>query len=768
MSGLMPVQHSAWPQTRREEVAHLEPPAVHEGSGVDLRFILAVLRRRWIVLSAVVIGITAAAAAYAWTRTPVYVATAKIMIGVPHGTAIDLGGLVAGLPVNQERIENEMHVLQSRVLARQVIESAGLDQVPELNPALRPAEEPGWWGAAIEPHLPDPAALLEHLGLTRLFAATAEESGDAAAEEVTDPLEAVVDRYLGRLEVVPEGRSHVIRISFEAENPRIAAYAANSAAQSYLEDRLQTKLDTLRRATGWLDERLDLLRADAERKEAAVEAYRSQAGLVAGAGASLTADRITELNRELAVAKGAEAQAEARYAKAQEALAAAGGDAVPEVISSPTIQELRAREAVSAALRAELGRELGPNHPRMLEIEGQLESIRSQILVETRRIMSSLRNAYQTARSRSARLESEIASLEDQIRNRNDSEGELRVFEREAEAAQEVYRTFLMRANTGGQQEELETPEGRLISPAKIPDAPVAPRRKMLVALGFVGACFSGLALSFGLELLDGRFRNADQIRRRLRLPVLGVVPMLSSICRTRSTPQDHVVDGPDGVFGEAIRALRTSVAMSGNGRAPRVVLLTSSVQGEGKTTLCLSIGRHAAISGRKVVVVDCDLRLPRVHEGLGVVNGPGVIDFITGTGLTEVLRVEERTGLHYVSAGAWRRNAPELLSAPRMRELISVLRARYELVLIDTPPLLPVSDASVLAGLADLGLLVIGWPNARPDTVGVAATRLRAAAGKVTVGAIFNNVDVHKVNDYGFAEIDAYRGGYADYYAAA
>ena len=243
---------------------------------------------------------------------------------------------------------------------------------------------------------------------------------------------------------------------------------------------------------------------------------------------------------------------------------------------------------------------------------------------------------------------------------------------------------------------------------------------------------------------------------------------MLGSVIKTRKAPQDEVVDGPDGVFGESIRALRTSLGTIGDGPSPRTVLVTSSVPGEGKTTLSLSTGRHSAMSGLRTVVVDCDLRLPRVHEGLGVANGPGLIEFLRGAGLREVIRVDEATGMHFISAGAWRRNAPELLRLPRMGELISMLQTRYDLVLLDTPPLLPVSDAAVLAGLADAAVLVVGWRNARPETARAAAERLRRTAGKAQIAAVFNNVDVHKVAGYGAVEVDVYRGRYGNYYAAA
>jgi len=771
MNTSLPVQASQHRQI--SPVTSLDQPAAAapgpSGGAPDLHFLSAVLRRRWLLIAATVGVITGLAGVYAWTREPVYAASAKLMIGLPHAPAIDLEGLVSGVPVNADRIENEVQILQSRSLARRAIEAGNLDRHPAFNPppdADAQAMELGelMWSLA-EPWMPALAGRMEAWGLAGLLETDQAEAGESVPGR--DPMADLVDRFLGGLEVEPEGRSHVINLTFEAEDPELAAKAANTLANAYLEDRLEAKLEASRRATDWLDQRVEDLRKEAEQKEAAVEAYRSRTGLVANAGESLIADRIAELNKELARAKSAEVEAESRSERVQETLES-GSDAVPQVLASRTIQELRAQEAVIAAERAELAREYGSRHPRMIDINAQLEGIRDQIRAEVERVREGIRNEYDTARARTARIEEEIARLEDRIRDRNDAEGQLRVLEREAEAAQEAYRAFLMRANTGGQRESLETPDGRLLSAAEVPSAPAGPDRKLLLVLGFIGACFTGVGLSFGLELLDRRFRNPDEIRSKLRLPVLGVVPMLSSLTRTRHAPQDHIVDGPDSAFGEAIRGLRTAMAIQGSRPSPRVVLMTSSVQGEGKTTLCLTIGRQAALSGRKAVVVDCDLRLPRVHEGLGVGNGPGVIEFINGAGFAEVQQIDPRTGLHYVSAGHWRRNAPELLGHPRMRELISLLRARYDLVLIDTPPLLPVTDASVIAGLTDLALLVIGWPNARPDTVEVAASRLRAAASRATIGAIFNNVDVHKVTGYGFAEIEAYRGGYANYYAAA
>lgn len=741
-------------------------PAAYGGkaastSTFDLRFIAGILRRRWLLLSSTVLGITGAAIGWIMTQEPVYAASAKIMIGLPQSPTLELANLVSGLPVTTERIQNEIQILQSRTVARRVVIETGLLNHPDFNPAVAPDEEPGWLDQALD-RIPTFETMVTAVGLDGWLATG--QSGEAGR----DPLTRVVNTYLGNLSVWPEGRSHVINVQFESDDPVLAADVANAAAEIYIQDRLEAKLDTARVASGWLERRIEELRREAERKEGAVEEYRSRAGLAAGEGDGLAFERISELNRELAIAKAAEVEAEARYTKAEETIRTQGADAVPEVLNSRTIQELRAAEAVAAATRAELARALGARHPRMIDINAQLGSIRSQIADETRRILSSLRNAYEVARSRSDRIESEMADLGAAVTNRNEAEAQLRVLEREAEAAQEVYRTFLMRANSSGQQENLETADARLISAAEVPLAPDGPRRKLLALLAFTFATFAGLALTIGREMLDRRFRTAEQIRERLNIPVLGVIPMLGSLSKTQMSPQDHVTESSDSAFGEAIRALRTSIGTIGESGSPRTIMITSSVPGEGKTTLSLTVGRHSALSGLRTIVLDCDFRLPRVHDGLGVDNGPGVIDYLTGSTLNEVIRTDQKTGLHFISSGHWRRNAPELLRLPRMAELVSLLQDRYDLVLIDTPPILPVSDAAVLAGLAEAALLVVGWQNARPELAHSAAERLRESAGGARIAAVFNNVDVREVSGYGAVEVDIYNGRYADYYRAA
>ncbi|MDX1540186.1 MAG: GumC family protein, partial [Geminicoccaceae bacterium] len=503
-------------------------------STFDLRFVGGILKRRWLLLSSTVIGITAAAVAWIMTQEPVYTASAKIMIGLPQSKTLELANLVTGLPVTTERIQNEIQILQSRTLAERVVIETGLLNHPDFNPAVAPEEEPGWVDQALA-YVPTVEEAATALGLESWIVSADDGAGDLP---VRDPLSAVIDTYLRNLAAWPEGRSHVINVQFESMDPVLAADVANAAAEIYIRDRLEAKLETARTASGWLEERIDQLRAEAENKEAAVEAYRSRAGLAAGEGEGLAFERISELNRELAIAKAAEVEAEARYTNAERTIRTQGAEAVPEVLNSRTIQELRAAEAVAAGTRAELARELGARHPRMIDINAQLGSIRSDLAAETRRILDSLRNAYEVAVARSDRIESEMARLGSEITNRNESEAQLRVLEREAEAAQEVYRTFLMRANSSGQQETIESADARLISPAEAPISPAGPQRRLLAMLALAFACFVGLAVTIGREMLDRRFRTAEQIRERLNVPVLGVIPMLGSLTRTRLTPQ--------------------------------------------------------------------------------------------------------------------------------------------------------------------------------------------------------------------------------------
>lgn len=766
-----------------------ERPRSHERDGrdFDLRPLLRPLWRRKGLLATTVVAITSLAALYAYSLSPVYTASAKVLVGVPQLQVVETDGILNARAMTKDTIENEVQILQSRSLAQEVVRAVELDRFPEFNPALQQEpEEPALrLGDVLPAPVLDRLGVPAEAGVSSVLQIAADRvrdlSGTAAPQAAPAPQlayaedesRAVVDRLLAALEVEPEGRSEVLRISVRAHDPGLAAVLANSVADQYLREQVETKLSARGQATDWLTGRLDELREKVEAGESQIEEYRSRLGLIEGNTSTIAGQQLSELNTELATAKAQEARAEARYAKVQELLEQnADAASILEVLESRTIQELRRVEAELGAQRAELVGTFGPQHPRMLELESQVADVRAQIENEVNRILQGLENELEIAQDRTARLEAALAAVEQRIGEMNTAEVRLRAMQRDVDADRTAFEAYLTRFAQTRQREGLDGADARLISAAVAPGAPTSPDIPLIVGVGFVFSLFSGLLLVFGAEQMDRGLRSTEQVRDMLDLPALGIVPNLRSVCSTRLAPHDYVLEKPNSAFGEAIRSLRTSLFLArtapGRPSGPKQVLLTSSAQGEGKTTLCLSIARHAASCGESVVLVDCDLRRPSVHRALGSDDGLGVVDYLEDAHLRldDVIQVDEKSGLHFIPAGLVSPNSAELLRSPRLHQLLNGLSARYELVLIDSPPMLPVSDTAILASLAEATLFIVHWRIARREAVETAMSRLRLP--RSSFGAVvLNSVDVRKLARYGSAEALPYRDKhYLSYYA--
>ena len=372
----------------------------------------------------------------------------------------------------------------------------------------------------------------------------------------------VIDRVLEHLYVEPLGRSQVISIAFASRAPDLAATVANTFAEEYLEDRVESRQTAAADIGGWLGQRIEALREEVQQKQAAVERFRRDAGLIEGVNASLKAESLSELGRELVIARAALSTAQSRYLAASKAAERGQSEAIADVLLSMTIQDLREQEALLAAEVAELGPEYGERHPLMIEKTRRLAGARAQIRQERDRILESVSSEVEAARARVTAIGDEFARLEQELRDQSASEAQLRVLEREADASQEVFRDFLAQATTAAGMSHGAGKDGRLISAAAPPAYPSPPSKKVIALLGLLMGCFIGAAAAFGLEMNDNRFRSSADAERSLNVSVLGVLPLLRTLPGARSgeTPEGFVVREPTGPFAEALRAIEASL----------------------------------------------------------------------------------------------------------------------------------------------------------------------------------------------------------------
>ena len=724
---------------------------------VNLRQLLTTLWRRKAIVMGTTLVITSITVLVVMQLTPLYIATAEVVVEPPRTNVIDIKSVAQSLRPDWQTNETQAAVIGSRVLAERVVDEIGLMNDPDFNPSLAPPADgllqrfdpwalvPERWRTA----LADVRARIE--GARGGAADQPEAAPMSPAERDAWLREVVVDSYLGWLSVEPHERSRVIAIHYTAENPATAARLANAAAQAYIDDQIAAKTEQTRRANAWLQDRAIELKREVEKSARAVEEHRRRAGLVNVEGSSLLAQQLAELNSRLIVARADRAEAEARHRQIKKLLESPGGiDSAAAVLDSPLIQRLREQETQVVRKIAEMKTQYRDGHPKMILAKSELKDLVAKIESEVRKIASNLGNELDIARVRERNIETEVKRLSRKLDAQAGAEIRLRELETELEANQKLYDTVLARLKeTNVQDTALVQADARIISFATVPEGPAFPRKRMIVGVAFVASTLLGVLIILLVEHLDSGFRSRDQLEAVTGLPAIGTVPKLRG--RRGTMAYDDVVDRPYTALGESIRTLRTSLLLSNVDRPPRTVLITSSIPGEGKTTTALALARTAARHGQKCIIIDADLRDPSLHEAFGVPNGLGLIDHLSrGAAIDDLVQIDFKSGLHYIVSGPTVPHPADLLGSTKMRSLLRALERTYDLVVLDTPPVLAMSDTLVLLRHVDKTVFLVRWEATRRESA-LAALRQTLDAGADLAGLVLTQVDLRKQAAYGY-----------------
>ncbi len=725
----------------------------------DLREFFRKLWRRKALIFGTIVFLTVAAAIALFLITPRYTAETFLLLQSRGATIINLEEvLAAGLDGGTETVESEIELISSRRLATKAVERLNLETDPEFNANLRP-----------EGLLSTVLSLRKYLPEEWLAAITvSDDTEELSPEELRDQERAaVVDAFLERLDVSRQGLSRVIGIAFTSENPKTAANAVNTLADLYILDQLEAKYEATRRATQWLSEKIAELRQKVEGSEQAVEKFRVQAGLHQGTGGSLISQEISDLNTQLIIAKTARAEAEARLGQARQLIRSSGGAAsAAAVLQSPIIQTLLGQETEVKRKVAELSREYGERHPRLINARAELEDLQSKMAAEVNKIVQGLRNEVGVARARQASLRRSLDQIKGRLAQSNSAEIQLRALERESGADKAMLETFLGRFEETSAQEDISSqqPDARIISIAAVPSNPSFPKSKLILALVFVASAFVGIFLVFVVEQLDSGFRSGEQIEQMTNVSVLSLVPIVTGFSIKRQAPYDYILERPTSAYGESIRSLYTSLLLSHVDSPPKTIVFTSAQSGEGKTTLVVSLARMLAKSGRNVIIIDTDLRKPSVGRFLKLPATPGLVELLSGEAKFEdVVCTDEPSGAHVITSGKFATNAADVVNSDQMKRLLEGLSRSYDMVLLDSPPILAVSDARILARLVDRVVFAVRWADTGRATV-VSCLR-QVSTGAKLAGVALTMVNVKKHAQYGYGDSGYFYGRAKKYY---
>lgn len=715
---------------------------VEETDAIDIHRLLDFGWRRWRLIAAVTFAVIALVFVIVQTLTPRFTATAEILLDLRAQKTSVLETLMPDAVTDSAAVDSQLSILQSATLLRRVVEQQQLVKDPEFGSPAGPANGTPWYTAVLNLFRGEPET-------------TVDVAVEPEAEGMPDDVRSAIGALRGALSVSRVDRTYVLQIQVTSVNREKAARLANAVADAFIVDQLEARFDAARRASTWLSDRLQVLRDNLRKSEEAVEAFRTQHNLVATATGTINEQQLSEINATLVAARAEAAEKQAKYEQAQRIMAEGGNvQAVPDVVRSAVIGGLRAQQGEVTRREADLVTRYGERHPLVVNVRAERRETERQINAEVSRIIANLKNDYDVAQSRVDSLTQSVALASGQAGSDNALAVRLRELDRDAAANRALYESFLGQSKLVAEQSTFETREARIITPATTPNVPSYPKKSLFLSVAAAFGLMLGTGLAVLLEALNSGFSSPRQIEEQTGLPVLASVEDveggdLGNETGGTSGLVSYLLAKPLSRFSESIRSLRAGIQMSDVDRPPKVIQVTSSTPGEGKTSLAVSIAVSAAASGKKVVLLDCDLRRPAATRLFALQERPGLVDLLTQSSPQEgSMHRDKATGLFVLGVGSHSQNPPDLLGSARMQQLIDHLRQGFDLVVIDTPPIGPVIDAPLLAHLVDKVVFVIRWGTTSRELVQHAISQI--AGDRKICGVALNRINLRNAPKYG------------------
>lgn len=720
-------------------------PRQQPGNGEGVEILLRLWRRKKLI--ALTTAGTLALGLLATAALPQrFSSEAQIMVGAEPMRVTNMEKVVRDPIADLEVVQTEGYVLQSREIAGRVVNRLALDQDPEFNPFLRNVPV---WRRAISYVTGSILNGFRWLMGERRAPSVRANATDAELDEIEKQV--VTSVLLSNIEVTPLNRSHILSIVASSQNPVAASRIANAFADVYVEQQLVGKAEAAKSATGVLTQQIGELRQRVEESERAVEEYKRTHGLYQAKAATVSEQQLSELNSQLILAESDQAEVEARLRQAEGALKSPNGlAALPDVLRSPLIHSLREKQVEMERLKAEMGSTYGAKHPKMQDVEAQARDVQSAVKSEISNIVAGLRHETQAARARVGTLRGNLDRIKRDMDVTNTGSIKLRELEREAEANRTILYSFLERSKETRAQASMSGDAGaRLISRAATPLSPsFPPTNVILVVAGIIGSVL-GACVALMVEGLDRTFRTRQQVEELTGLQTLALVPAV------KAKESARVLDDVNSPFSESLRALHMRLLFNGNSRAGgKIVMFTSAAPHEGKSRISISLARLIARTGRRVIVVDCDWQRPMVHRHFGQKPYPGLADLLNGDVDAEnVVHQDRQTGAHAIFAGNVRRAGDDPQRMERLRPLLRTLAKHYDLVIVDSLPVLTGSEALSIATLVDRVVFVVRWGRTPRQVVLDGLQQIGDVHGKLA-GVVLSQVDPKRYRRYGVGPI--------------
>lgn len=729
---------------------------------IDLREIFRILRRRINLIVLTTVVLIALAVLFVTVVTPLYSATSTIFIDPRRSSVADSSNAPAGnFGTDDASVESQVSLIQSLAVMQRVVDNLKLKDDPEF--------------------VPPPGALDWVRSLFSRSGASGTSAADIARARAVDTLQK-------RVKIVRQRSTFLVDITASSRDRDRAAAIANAVAQAYFMEQVRSKFDATKIAAGWLNQQLEELKSRVAVSEKAVQDFRAENNLVVAQGVTINDQQMGDLNGKLVEARTEAAEARAKYEQVDR-LAKAGGDSgsLAEALGSETIGRLRSQYADLAKTDADLSTKFGARHPQLETVRAQLRETRKLISEEIQRILQSRRHTYEVAAAREASLQKSLGDLTNISNDSGPAQVRLRELQRQADANRTLYESFLARYKEASAQESLELPDSRVVTPADAPIRPSFPKVPLTLGLALLIGLVLGSLLALVVDYLDRRIKTYEQTKAS-GLPSIAALPNVSarelaSLAKrgrvdlsrydprtTRLLPAGlqppllrYAITQPMSHFAEAVRSIRFALHNVARTRTTQVISITSAVGGEGKSTLACNLAMSLAAVGVKTLLVEGDLRNPQLSRSLCPGVRIGLLEVaLAQMPLHQAILVDHETHLAFLPAPLPKDVAllTEFASSEGMSEILTELRNHFDVIIVDSPPLLPLIDGRALAEQADSIILAVGWDRTPEDVLMRAVGLLEPVYDRI-VGTVLTRVDFSRFKFYEPYGSDTYGSSY-------
>ena len=696
-------------------MSSLDVEAPHNRSEFDPWLIIHSLRRHLPVFAGILIVFLLLAFGLTSLQKPMYTSQISILVDSRPKEIVATSTETNTAPMAAMDLETQVAVLMSPVMAKRVADKLNLKSLPEFDyPDVKP-------------------------------------------EEI----------LVGRVDAQRSGATYVIILSVRDRDPKLAARIAQAYGEAYIGKQIQDKSNSNDAALTWLDGRLATLRAQAESDDGNLQSYKVANNLMSmsgNQGATLAEQEISALNQQLAQAR---ADLSEKRARRDAAISNSARGDVAESLSTDLVRQLRKQRSDVSADLAKLRVNYGPRHPDVLKDEQQIADIDAEIAKENSRTLESLNADVKIAEQRYASLSGSHSEASSSLRSNNVAEVGLMELQRRADASHTIYESFLNRARELAAQIGVQQPQASIIETASVPNAPSSPNLKLNLALALIGGMLVAGAYVGVAELLDNTYKSGRQVTLDLGVRTLASIPLIDMRgVKDKAAVLSYVLDKPYSLFSESIRSLRTQISLAAKTRRMQVIAVTSALPGEGKTLTCLSLARAMAANGAKVLLIDADFRRFSLTKYLNIDPMYGIQDVFKKPELmSQSIVVDEVSGAGMMLVPRNNRIATEVFTNDLFEHMIEALKDQYDYIILDTAPVLALSDIRVVSAVADGVMLIVRWNKTPRDAVNLAQSILDESEAKM-LGIALNQVNMRSPMGRGYGDSIHYFNEFKEYWS--